>query len=313
MRDFASRKLSPRRVPRALAAAFALLAAGGCVGGQLKSLSELNALRQALVREYRHEQVEVNIHEVPDGRRVLSMVFVNSAFNRLADAERARKAQEIAAFARGRYGGAAAVSHITVSFVRGRTRFGFFRSSEVVGYYPFDKNQILESEVAAAARASGGGGLAAATGKASASYSAFNRETTVSAGPVQIYGDLNDGLVLLPTFAVGGEKVRAPASVDFEFLSYARQRTFGDDDRLTISADGRELFTREPRMSTHGRSQDGTYTEVIKHRLTYKEFLRLVGARSAEAKLGPREFDLSPAHLRALRALKDCADAGACP
>lgn len=314
MQDPVSRKLSTRSVLPALAAAVALVAAQGCVGEQLKSLSDLNALRQALVREYRHQQVEVKLHEVNDGQRVLSAVFFNSAFNRLADAERARKAQEIAAFARGRYAGAAGVSHITVTFVRSRARLVFFQSHEVVGYYPFAKNQILESEVAAAAAAASarddeGGGVP----KARASYSPFNGETTVSVNYLQIYGDLNDGLILLPGFAVRGERVAAPRHVDFEFVSYSKRRIFDDDDRLSVVADGRELLSRAPQMTSHGRGQDGTYAEVVKHRLSYREFTRLAGARAAVFTLGPKEFDLSPEHLAALRGMKECVDAGECP
>ena len=310
MHDLMSRKLlPPRRALRALAASLALLAAQGCLRQQFKSLSELNALRQALVREYRHELVEINLNEAGDGLRVLGVMFINSPFNRLNEADRARKAQEIAAFARGRYAGVAGVSHIVVAFVRGESRFVVFQSRELVGYYPFPKNQILESEIAAAPPP----GVGAAAKKPTASYSAFTRETVVSLNHLQIYGDLNDGLVLLPSFAVRGEKVTAPQSVDFEFVSYSKRRIFADDGRLSVAADGRELFARRgPRLATHGLGQDGTHAEVIKHRLSYQEFLRLAGAQSVKMKLGPKEFELTREHLRALRGLKDCVDAGAC-
>jgi len=288
MQEPVSRRFSPRLLPRLIAATLALAAAQGCVGERIKSLSELNALRQALVREYRHEFVKVNLRDVSGGPKVLSVVFVNSPFNRLGEAERARKGQEIAAFARGSYAGAAGVGYIVVAFVRGETHFFVFHSREVVGYYPFLKNQILESEVAAA-----GGGAAGVDKKARASYSPNIGETTVQLSPLQIYGDLNDGLVLLASFAVRGEKVRAPREVDFEFLSYSKRRVFADDDRLTVTADGSALATRAPKLTTHGLGQDGTYAEIIKHRLTYKEFLRLAGSRSAKVRLGPKEFNLT--------------------
>ena len=62
----------------------------------MKSISQLSDLRDNLVREYKQEEINVVIQN----SRVLGVTFFNSSFNSLSEQERARKAREIALFAK---------------------------------------------------------------------------------------------------------------------------------------------------------------------------------------------------------------------
>ncbi|MCA1818116.1 MAG: hypothetical protein LC746_17360 [Acidobacteria bacterium] len=300
-----------RNRARALCASLLALAllASAC-SQQLKSLSDLSLLRNALISKYGCRDVNVTLQN----GGALAVQLINSQFNSLDEPGRRAKAQEIAAFARDHFASIATVSRIWVAFLRGETYFYVVHDYAALGVYVFDRSRVeagdLETlyERDAAARAAG------VETKPTAAYSESSGTTTVSVNHIQLYGTIDDGLMLLPEFYVRGRKVSAPDSVDFEFLSYSKRRVFSEDDRLSVFADGEKLLAaRKPRISTNGRGVDGTYSEIISHTLSYKEFARIADAREVKFKLGPKEIVLDDEQLGLLRGMKACVDRGGCP
>jgi hypothetical protein len=286
------------------------LVVAGCAQ-ELKSLSDLNVLRNALAEKYEHGEINVTVQN----GTYLGIQFINSRFNALDDAGRRAKAQEIALFARAHFPSISRITRIWIAFLSGETRLYVFHSYETRGVFAFDKDRIEAGDLdtlyeRAAASRSGSG---AEEFKAVATYDEPRDQTTVSVNHLQLYGTLDDGLVLLPEFVVSGRKIKPPEWVDFEFVSYSKRPVFTEDRRLTLFADGAKVTTKKPRLSTTGQGVDGTYSEVISHRLSYKEFLRLVNGGDAKLQLGAKEIELSAAHLRLLREMKDCVDEARCP
>lgn len=303
---------SPRRSCARLACLLALaVAAAGC-GRELSSLADANALRNALIREYEHQGINVTLQN----DAYLGIQFVNSRFNALDDAGRRAKAREIALFARGHFPSISRVTRIWVTFLEGETRLYVFHSYRTLGVFAFDKDRVEAGDLDSIyerERASAGARSQGIDLKAVAAYDEPRDVTRISINHLQLYGDLDDGLILMPEFAVSGRQIRAPEYVDLEFISYSKRQVFADDQRLTLFVDGARVATKKPRLFTTGRGADGTYSEVISHRLSYKEFLRLVGGREVKLQLGPKEIEPGEGNLRLLREMKGCADEGRCP
>jgi hypothetical protein len=312
--DAAARAVSasPRAPGARLACLLALaLAAAGCAR-ELNSLADANALRNALIREYEHQGINVTVQ---DGT-YLGIQFINSRFNALDDAGRRGKAREIALFARGHFPSISRIARIWVTFLEGETRLYVFHSYRTLGVFAFDKDRVEAGDLDSIyerGRASAGARSEGVELRAAAAYDATRDETRVSINHLQLYGDLDDGLILMPEFVVSGRKLRAPESVDFEFISYSKRLVFAGDRRLTLVVDGARVATKKPRLATAGRGADGTYSEVISHRLSYKEFLRLVDGREIKLRLGSKEIEPGEENLRLLREMKACVDDGRCP
>jgi hypothetical protein len=90
------------------------LAASGCA-----DLRDLMTLQGGLVREFQHSDVTVNV----TGGTHLMVVFQNSSFASLPDAERAAFAHRVAVFVRDHYGGYGRLHSVGVGFAS-RTAVG---------------------------------------------------------------------------------------------------------------------------------------------------------------------------------------------
>jgi hypothetical protein len=283
-----------------------LLAAAGCSGESLTSWSELAALRAALIREYGHQGINV---VVQDGN-TLGVSFVNSPFNGSGEAERSRKAQEVARFAEANYASAGKIDRIWVAFARSRTYFYVFHTGEVVSVFLFEKGRIEAGDLL------GGPGklLSGLSGaaKAAASYSKPRDETTVTVNYLQLYGDAKDGLMLIALFTVPGDRVVAPETVTLEFSSYSARGLFSRDRRITISADGEALASGNARLKSSGRGADGVAAEFLSYDISYRQLLKMVEGREVEISLGPQRVELTPEQLQSLRGMKECVDSHAC-
>jgi hypothetical protein len=91
---------------------FFLLLLNAACRETVKSISELSALRDELIREYKHEDINVVIQN----SNVLGITFSNSSFNDLSEQDRARKAREIDLFAKKHYISIDSIDTIWVSF-----------------------------------------------------------------------------------------------------------------------------------------------------------------------------------------------------
>lgn len=276
-----------------------LLTAIGCSGEALRSFSELAALRAALIREYKHQDVNVIIRNA----NVLVVAFVNSPLNGSTEAEQSKRAKEVARFVRDNYTSIGEIDETWVFFVRSRTYFYVFHQAEVVSAFPFAKGLIEAGELSSRPRRAA---------KATASYSKPRDETTVMVNYLQLYGDAKDGLILIPLFTVPGDKVAAPKSVALEFSSYSGRGLFAQDRRISISVDGKVLASGDARLKSSGRAGDGVVAEFLSYDISYQQLLKITEGSEVTISLGPKQAELTPEQLRSLRGMKECVDAHRC-
>lgn len=276
-----------------------LLAAAGCSGDSLKTLSELAALRAALIREYGHRDVNV----VVQNGNVLGVTFVNSPLNGSSEAERSKRAREVAGFAEANYASISKIDRVWVGFARGRTYLYVLHTGEVVSAFLFEKGRVEAGDLLSRPRE---------VARAASSYSKPRDETTVMVNYLQLYGDARDGLMLIPLFTVRGDKVVAPRSVTLEFSSYSGHGLFSRDRRITISVDGEAVASGDARLKSSGRGADGVVAEFLSYEISYRQLLKMVEGREVEISLGPRRVELTAEQLRSLRGMKECVEAQAC-
>lgn len=285
-----------------------LLCAGlffaGCSGQMVKSFADLAAFRQALVEEYKEQNVNVVIQNA----RTLGITFVNTSFNRLDETARARKAQEVALFAKNRYPSAGNIGNIWVSFASQESYFFVFHYNQVLATYLFDiRGRPVRSGPPAPEPTVEGL-------KAGAVFSERQNETTVMVSmPLQGDPYTGHGLLLVSAFTVPGRELAAPRWVEFKFSSYSDREEFARSRRLSVYVDKKKVVSGEARLLSPGEGgADATVAEFVTYSMPYGQFLRVVEGEAVELELGERRISLTGEHLQALRGLKECVDAKRC-
>lgn len=120
-------------------------------------------------------------------------------------------------------------------------------------------------------------------------------------------------LVLSPTFSLRRDD--SPDSVLLHFMSYSRERTLSIDNKLSITADGQQVW---PVYSIDGdvtwkgwkeetvppfvtEADDGGVIENVGKTIPYEVFAKAISARSVVVNLGPHAVELKAEQLEALR------------
>jgi len=148
-------------------------------------------------------------------------------------------------------------------------------------------------------------------GNAELIYTSVVNQLDVSIiGHIQLYGDLKDGMILLPKFILRGKKVIAPKTVEFQFISYSNKKLFTTDRKLKISIDDKIIFEIIPTLPISKIHDDQTVTEVMVAQIPYSKFTELVTAKPAKAEIGSKGFALSAQQLGVLKDMKRCVDEG---
>src|SRR6267154_497476 len=207
------------------------LITSACSNGLIKSLAGLNALRQRLIEKY-HDDVGVNLQN----SRFLSIVFTNSPLNQQDSAKRAQRASETAKFVSLNYQGIKEIDQVWVYFVASETRYIVVHYSSTIDAFSFDKNGAAmtfarNTEVVPSAE-----DLRTPVAR----FNSSRNETDVSITRIQLDGDMNRGIALVPHFTVPGDARKsdtptpAPESVVFDFASYADKPVFSDNAKLEI-------------------------------------------------------------------------------
>lgn len=163
--------------------------------------------------------------------------------------------------------------------------------------YAIEKKQVDESAV-----------TSKEVGQASLSYIQSKNEIHVITQALQVYGDLDNGLLLSPMFGVEGKKVVEPSSVEFTFTSYSDKKLFTVNRKFVIKADEKILFSGMPTLTLSIVTESGIATETMKQRFPYKVFKQMLEAKNLELQLGIKTFELTPEHLTPLRDMKRCVD-----
>lgn len=270
-----------------------------CSQQPVKALPELEALRAKLTAQYQHQDIRI----ISQNSNVLGIAFVNSPFNNLEDRDQGKVAEEVGVFVTNHYAPINKVDSIWVSFVTSETYFFIFQYTEN-RTFQFDRDYL--------ARAGMVYKPAESVLKARASYSEAQDATTVLVNNLQLDGDLNKGLILIPSFSIRGKKVSAPAEVTLEFASYEDRKMYAENRTLSIRADNKTVASGTARLISSGKTTEGLVSEFLTYQLTYQQFLQVVDGRQVELKLGAKEIRLTPEHLRLLREMKKCVDAARC-
>lgn len=275
------------------AALLGALVNAGCAG-MIKSLSGLNLIRNQLIEKY-HEEVAINLAN----GRFLSIVFINSSLNKMGPGERSERAKETAQLVSRNYESIKSIEEIWVSFVATETHFIFFHKSEGLGGFGFDNN----GRPLAVNPTDGENPLAPVV-----HFNQSRNETEVGLTRIQLAGDLNEGLALVPHFAVQGDARRTPSApperVMFDFASYARQPVFARNPYMEIYCDDRLMVKGPVLLLPSGNSSaNEAIGQFLKVEITFKSFQKMAAARHVKISLDAKTFDLGPGDINALAAM----------
>jgi len=262
-----------------------------CSSGVVKTLSDLNAIRNHLTEKY-HDEVGVNLMN----SRFLNVVFVNSSLNKMNQTERLERAQDAALFISRNYEGIKSIQQISISFVATETHFIFFHKTEGLGGFAFDRNGRrlgAASETTEDLRAP------------VAKYNESQNQTDISITRIQLQGNMNEGVALVPHFTVTGDArestVPAPEFVILDFASYSRQPVFSRNAELAIVCDERPAVKGLAQLLPSSASgSEETIAQFLSVHISFKSFFRMSAARSVKISLGPKQFELGPDDIDAL-------------
>jgi hypothetical protein len=273
------------------------LLAAGCAQ-VAKSLGELSRLHAEIVKEYGEKDVGVNLNNDTS----LSITFINSPLNAKAPEERAKRAEQAAAFVIRHYPSIDQIEEIWVGFVRQETRFIVVHYSEGLDAFGFDKNGHPLSRPEE--------GLATDESDSSirpmAIYSPRLKETDVRITRLQLEGDLNYGLAVAPHFTVPGDATGVrrssslPRVVSFDFASFSEKSMFPGEPKITVLADGKVVFETSAQFST-SKSPEGKFSEFLLLQIPYPAFRRMTAGKTLRLKIGDRQYEFTDAQVEALR------------
>ena len=281
------------------------LLCAGC-GSFGKSMNEMSRLHAGILKKYSEKDVGVNLHN----SSLLTVTFINSPLNAKSPEERALRAQETAAFVVRNYPSINQIEEIWVSFLHSESRFIVVSYSKTLEVYGFDK----EARALGPPGDSGGAGDRAGYSPTSlepvATYSPQKKETEVIITRLQLEGDLEHGLALVPHFKVPGDATGVrrssifPESVVFDFASYSDNSMFPGDAKITALADRSVVFETRDRFSGT-RLPTGGFTEFLQIEVPYPAFHQMVSGKKLTLRLGDREFELTNSQIKALRKMTE--------
>jgi len=267
------------------------LFAVACSSGLIKSLGGLNALRQHLIQKY-HDEVSVTLQN----SQFLSIVFVNSPLNNMDADKRANRAGETARFVALDYEGIKSIEQIWISFVESETHLIVLHETRSLDSFGFDKNGSPlgdESKKENDARAP------------VIKFNPARNETDISLTRIQLEGDMDHGIALVPHFTVSGDArqsaTAAPETVTLDFASYARSPLFTENAPLDIYCNQRLAIKGFAQlMPASAGGTDESIAQFLSARITFGSFQKMAAARSVKIKLGSKVFELLPDDIQAL-------------
>jgi hypothetical protein len=289
---------SPLRSTAIILALSPLLFAGACSSGLVKSLRDAARLRQQLIDKYHEQDVNVNLHN----SRFLSIVFVNSPLNQKDNAERARRAQDTAAFVVANYPAINGIENIWVSFVESESHFIIYHYRKSFGYFVFDRNGVAVNSSRT---------VDEDPRTPVVRFNAARNQTDISITRLQLEGDLNHGIALVPHFTITGNaqdtksKLVAPDWVGFDFASYSDRKVFAGNPKLEIRGDDVLAFTGDAHLlAAQDSGSDGSTAQFLTAQIPFQQFSNIAKARDVRIKLGSKQFQLSAEDVNSLRAMR---------
>lgn len=263
-----------------------------CLKDTVKSLSELQALQNALTNKF-GEEINVHLSEGVN-RGMLSVTFINSPLNDSSREQRALRADETAKFVSAHYARSTSVLAIVVVFLRRQTQFVVFHRAETVDSFGFEKdgqpNRYTYPYLPAPPPDS----------ETTVGYSATEDTTAVSSQTMlQLDGEPGGyGITFMPRFKLFGDarrqKAEPPEEVLFDLSSYSKKPRFSESVPVEFIADGKPIMQGKATFT----GNDAQYCSL---KVSYSVFRKMAAAREAAIKLGAKEYPLTPEQLRILQ------------
>jgi hypothetical protein len=282
-----------------------LLVAGslsGCGKELIKSIGDLARLREDLIKEFHEDDVSV----VVQNSNLLVVTFINSALNDQSNLKRMERAQATADFVRGHYPSIGRIERLWVAFAASETRFLVLHFNRGIDRFLFDKKGTMVGPPAEYAAHPESADDEAAT----ANYNQSRNETNVQIARLQLAGDLNDGIALVPHFTIPGNATAAdhvkalPRTVNFSFACYSSKKIFNGDPQLLIIADGKPVYSGTARnLST----QTAGGNEFLDQEIPFPQFLEMTRAEKVTLRLAAREYPFTDGQLSSLREMASYA------
>ncbi|MEP6571019.1 MAG: hypothetical protein ABJC10_14710 [Acidobacteriota bacterium] len=274
----------------------AALAFAGC-GKQLATISDLAELQRRIVSEYGEDGVNVNLSS-----GALTVTFINSPLNFKNYDERAKRAQATAVFVKRHYPSITKVDELWVVFLRQETRYIVVTYTDSVGSFGFDRNArpLQLSEDVKPVRNDNPGLHPTAV------YSAARDRTEISISRLQLEGNLNNGLALVPHFEVAGDSsgvrqsAAAPKFVSLDFAAFSFGSMFPGPSRIIFLSDEKVVYDTTDKFSGSTTAKGGV-SEYLLLQVPYPAFRRMVAGEKLTLRMGDREYQLSREQLAALR------------
>jgi hypothetical protein len=269
----------------------------------VQSLSDIAKLHAAIVKEYGEKDVFVNLHNGTS----LAITFINSPLNAKDTEERAKRAQQTALFVRQHFPSINQIHGIWVAFVRQETRFIVIHYATSLDVFAFDKDaQPLRPPREHPASDNSDTGS-----RPYANYSPTLKQTEVKVRSLQLEGDLNYGLLVIPHYTVPGDVTGVkssvlPRSVVFDFASYSEKSLFPGEPRITFLTDGKVVFDTAAQFST-SKGSDEKFFESLALEIPYAKFRRMIAGKNLILRIGDREYQFTDEQLQALQALNEYA------
>jgi hypothetical protein len=289
---------SPPRSTATTLALCSVLLACSCSSGLVKSLRDTARLRQQLIDKYHEQDVNVSLQN----SRFLFIVFVNSPLNQKDNAERARRAQDTAAFAVANYPAINRIENIWVNYIESESHFIVYHSRKSLGFFVFDRNGVAVSS---------SGTKEEDLRTPVVRFNAARNQTDISITRLQLEGDMNHGIALVPHFTITGNaqdtksKLVAPDWVGFDFASYADRKIFAGTPKLEIRCDDVLAFTGEARLlAAQDSGSDGSTAQFLTAQIPFQQFSKIANAQDVRIKLGSKQFQLSAEDVNSLRAMR---------
>lgn len=285
---------SSSRSAALITALFLCLLLAGCAK-LTKSLGELSQLQNDIAKEFKEKEIGVHLNN----NTALTITFVNSALNSQEVEQRQQRAQRTASFVIARYPSAAKLREIWVVFMLVKTRFVFVNYSQTVDYFGFDEtgNPLRDAEPPLPEPID--------ETRPAATYDPKLKQTDVVIRQMQLEGDINNGLSVLPHFTVPGDASRVrratsfPDSVRFDFSSFSEKSMFPGAPKFTFLADGKVIFEASEQFSTS--KFDERFTEFASIGVPYQTFRRMISGKTLKLTIGDREYAFTANQLDALR------------
>jgi hypothetical protein len=244
-----------------------------------------------LIQKY-DDEVNVNLQN----SQYLSIAFINSPLNKMDRTKRAERAREAARFVALDYEGIKSIEQIWIAFVSYETRLIIVHETRGIDSFGFDKNGTPlgdESKKEDDARAP------------VVKFSAVRNETDISLTRIQLEGDIDHGIALVPHFVASGDLRQgtstAPETVTLDFASYVSPPLFTENAPLEIYCDERLAIKGFAQlMPASAGGTDENIAQFLSARISFASFQRMAAARKVRINLGSKRFELSADDITAL-------------